>query len=208
MPLAAVLVALVLEPLLVELPEIAPFEAWRLSVPPPEVDEVAPPPVPELPNDDVPSLVALPCLPAAAKAPVLLEVPVLFVALLKFAVPARDAAELFEALAFREPLAASSFVVPLDLLELAESPFVKLLDSLLLAESAFVVPLDSLAFAAKALVVPLLLVALLDSEADWSNEADLLAPACCMLLLVLLKLVAKASVVALSLVKDESLLAV
>ena len=67
--------------MLVELPEIAPLEADRLSAPPPEVVEVAPPPVEELPNDELPTLVALPLLPAAAKAPVLFEVEVLLVAL-------------------------------------------------------------------------------------------------------------------------------
>ena len=133
----------------------------------------------------VPPLEAVPFVPAAAKFPVLFEVAALVLVLAKFAVPARVADELFEALAFRAPLAASLFVVPLDLLLLAANAFVKLLDSLLLAESAFVVPLDSLALAAKALVVPLLLLAALDSEADWLNDDDFCPPDCCMLVSVL-----------------------
>lgn len=122
--------------------------------------------------DVPPTLEPVPFGPAAAKFPVLFEVEAWLLLLAKLFVAPRLADEVFEALAFRAPLAASLFVVPLDLLALAESAFVKLL--------------DSLALAANALVVPLVLLPPLDSEADCSNEDDLLAPACCILLSVLL----------------------
>jgi len=122
--------------------------------------------------DVPPTLEPVPFGPAAAKFPVLFEVDALLLLLAKFAVVPRVAVEVFEALAFREPAAASLFVVPLDLLAVAES--------------AFVVPLDSLALAANALVVPLVLLPPLDSEADSVNVADFIAPACCIWLSVLL----------------------
>ena len=175
-----------LELLLVALPAIAPPAAVVVLLVPPlpaallgVLEEV-------LVKFVVPPLEAVPFLPAAAKLAVPFEVEAWVLLAARLFVVPRVADEVFEALAFRAPLAASLFVVPLVLLVLAARSFVKLLDSLLLAESAFVVPLDSLALAAKALVVPLDLLALLDSEADWLNEDDLLAPACCVWSLVLL----------------------
>jgi hypothetical protein len=188
--LSAALSVAVLPPeldlLLVALPAIAPPAAVVVLLVPPlpaavlgGVEEV-------LVKFVVPPLEAVPFLPAAAKFAVSFDVEAWLLLAAKSFVAPRDAVDVFVAVAFRAPLAASLFVVPLDLLAVAESPFVKLLDSLLLAESAFVVPLDSLALAANALVVLLDLLAPLDSEADWVNVADLLAPACCILSSVLL----------------------
>lgn len=175
-----------LDLLLVALPAIAPLAAVVVLLVPPLPAALLGVLEAVLVKFVVPPLEPVPLEPAAAKFAVPFEVDAwLLLAATLFVAP-RVADEVFEALAFRAPLAASLFVVPLDLLALAESPFVKLLDSLLLAESAFVVPLDSLALAAKALVVPLDLLALLDSEADSLNEDDLLAPACCVLSSVLL----------------------
>jgi len=175
-----------LELLLVALPAIAPPAAVVVLLVPPlpaallgVLEEV-------LVKFVVPPLEAVPFLPAAAKFAVPFEVEAWLLLAAELSDAVRVADEVFEALAFRAPLAASLFVVPLVLLVLAARSFVKLLDWLLLAESAFVVPLDSLALAAKALVVPLDLLAPLDSEADWVNVADLLAPACCIWSSVLL----------------------
>jgi hypothetical protein len=75
-PEAVVFVALLLEPLAVELLEDAPLAALRLSAPLAALVDVAPPPVEELLTAELPTLVAFPFFFAVAVAFVLLEVPV------------------------------------------------------------------------------------------------------------------------------------
>ena len=194
-PAAVVLVALLLEPLLVELLEDAPLAALRLSAPLATLVDVAPPPVEELLVAELPTLVALPFFLADALAAVLLEVPVVLVALPKFAVTPRVAEALFELVVFKAALAAEAFVVPVDRLALEAAAFVVALDLLEFAPKLFVVPLDSLAFSAKPLVVALALFAVTEAEDDSFAPKLLLSLACCVLLVVSVLLLAFESVV-------------
>jgi len=207
-PAAVVFVALLLEPLAVELLEDAPLVALRLSAPLATLVDVAPPPVEELLVAELPTLLAVPFFLAVALAVVLLEVPVWLVALAKFADAPRVAEALFELLAFKDAFAAAAFVVPVDRLALVAAAFVVALELLLLAAKLLVVPLASFALSVNALVVPLDLVELTDAEEDSFAAKLLLLLACCVLLSVLVKLLDLVSVVLLMFANEEESLAV
>ena len=127
----------------------------------PVPDEVAPPPVALLVKVLFgPALVAVPFAPAAAKPRVEFEVLVLLLAAVTLAVFPNVAAAELDLVAFREAFVANTFVVALDLLELAP----------------------------KLLVVELDLLALSEAEDDSLAPKVLLALACCILLSLAVKL--------------------
>jgi hypothetical protein len=175
---------LVLAVLLVALPATAgPFAVVVLLVVP-TVPEVLPPLEEVLFDVVLPADEPVPPFFAAAKLPVKSVADVLLLAVDLFAVTPSVPEAVLLLLAVRDPVFEKALVVPLALLEFSAASFVT--DAVLLAFSAaaFVVALDLLEFAENAFVVPLELLEFFEAASDSVAVRLLLAPACCMLLLL------------------------
>jgi hypothetical protein len=186
---AAALPVFVLVPavLLVALPATAgPFAVVVLFVEP-TVPEVLPPLEEVLLDVVLPADEPVPPFAAAAKFPVESVAEVLLLAVDLFAVMPSVPEAVLLLLAVRDPVFEKAFDTPADLLEFSDAAFVMPLDLLEFSAAALVVPLDLLEFAENAFVVPLDLVEFAEAASDSVAVKLLLAPACCMLLLLVAK---------------------